>query len=92
MSCFFHQGFLKISIWLYWHPKNMERDFNHTEKGPADGQMPAGTTHNQLPPLCNGNAAELRRVGQIEISDEATLEDLKTQVNCFGCVCADCLL
>uniref|UniRef100_A0A3Q2V4F7 Ubiquitin specific peptidase 40 n=1 Tax=Haplochromis burtoni TaxID=8153 RepID=A0A3Q2V4F7_HAPBU len=74
------KGFLKISIWLYWHPKNMERDFNHTEKGPADGQMPAGTTHNQLPPLCNGNAAELRHVGQIEISDEATLEDLKTQV------------
>uniref|UniRef100_A0A3P9AXA9 Ubiquitin specific peptidase 40 n=1 Tax=Maylandia zebra TaxID=106582 RepID=A0A3P9AXA9_9CICH len=74
------KGFLKISIWLYWHPKNMERDFNHTENGPADGQMPAGTTHNQLPPLCNGNAAELRRVGQIEISDEATLEDLKTQV------------
>lgn len=70
----------------------MERDFNHTENGPADGQMPAGTTHNQLPPLCNGNAAELRRVGQIEISDEATLDDLKTQVNCFGCVCADCLL
>ncbi|XP_039459466.1 ubiquitin carboxyl-terminal hydrolase 40 isoform X1 [Oreochromis aureus] len=74
------KGFLKISIWLYWDPKIMERDFNHTENGPAEGQMPAGTTHNQLPPVCNGNAAELRRVGQIEISDEATLEDLKTQV------------
>uniref|UniRef100_A0A3Q0S7X2 Ubiquitin specific peptidase 40 n=1 Tax=Amphilophus citrinellus TaxID=61819 RepID=A0A3Q0S7X2_AMPCI len=68
------KGFLKISIWLYWDPKNMERDFNHTENGPAEGQM------LESPPLCNGNTAELRHAGQIEISDEVTLEDLKTQV------------
>ncbi|XP_030575382.1 ubiquitin carboxyl-terminal hydrolase 40 isoform X2 [Archocentrus centrarchus] len=78
------KGFLKISIWLFWDPKNMERDFNHTENGPAEGQMlevvPAGATHSQSPPLCNGNTAELRHAGQIEISDEVTLEDLKTQV------------
>lgn len=30
--------------------------------------------------LCAGNMAELRSVGQVEISDEATLEELKTQV------------
>lgn len=40
----------------------------------------AGETHSHSPPLCAGNMAELRSVGQVEISDEATLEDLKTQV------------
>lgn len=31
-------------------------------------------------PVCGSNVAELTSVGQVEISDEATLEDLKTQV------------
>lgn len=60
------KGFLKISVWLYVDPKNMETNYNHTDNGPAEGPRE--------------NTAELRGVGQVEISDEATLEDLKTQV------------
>uniref|UniRef100_A0A8C4EDD4 Ubiquitin carboxyl-terminal hydrolase n=1 Tax=Dicentrarchus labrax TaxID=13489 RepID=A0A8C4EDD4_DICLA len=55
----------------------------------TEGQLPpkqmleavtAGETESHPPPLCASNMAELRSVGQVEISDEATLEDLKTQV------------
>lgn len=70
----------------------MKACFNHTDNGHTVEQMqeavPAGETHSQSPPLCAGNAAELRSIGQVEISDEATLEDLKTQVECEGyCTC-----
>ncbi|XP_051242887.1 ubiquitin carboxyl-terminal hydrolase 40 isoform X2 [Dicentrarchus labrax] len=80
------KGFLKISVWLYLHPSNnsMETDFNHTDNGHTEEQMleavTAGETESHPPPLCASNMAELRSVGQVEISDEATLEDLKTQV------------
>ncbi|XP_039992469.1 ubiquitin carboxyl-terminal hydrolase 40 isoform X2 [Xiphias gladius] len=78
------KGFLKLSMWLYLDPKNMETDFNHTDNGHAEEQMlgvlTAGETHSNSPPLCGGNMVDLRSVGQVEISDEATLEDLKTQV------------
>ncbi len=62
----------------------METNFNHTDNGHTEEHMPevvsAGETHGHSPPLCAGSVAELRSVGQVEISDEATLEDLKTQV------------
>ncbi|XP_022056802.2 ubiquitin carboxyl-terminal hydrolase 40 isoform X2 [Acanthochromis polyacanthus] len=78
------KGFLKMPVWLYVDPKNTVSDFNHTDNGPAEEQMleivTAGETPSQSPPVCGGNTAELRNVGQVEISDEATLEDLKTQV------------
>lgn len=68
----------------------METDFNHTANGHAEEQMPveatAGETHSLSPRLCDGNMAELRSVGQVEISDEVSLEDLKTQVECEGFV------
>lgn len=72
---------MKISVWLYLDLKNME--LNHTGNGPTEQQMDVATadeTRSQLFPLGGGNVAELRSVGQVEISDEATLEDLKTQV------------
>ncbi|XP_044023180.1 ubiquitin carboxyl-terminal hydrolase 40 isoform X1 [Siniperca chuatsi] len=83
------KGFLKLSVWLYLDPRNdsavsMETDFNQTDNGHTEEQMlefvTAGETRSHSPPLCAGNMAELRSVGQVEISDEATLEDLKTQV------------
>ncbi|TKS86780.1 Ubiquitin carboxyl-terminal hydrolase 40 [Collichthys lucidus] len=80
------KGFLKLSVWLYLDPRNdsMESDYNHTDSSHAEEQMleavSAGETHSHSPPLCAGNMAELRSVGQVEISDEAMLEDLKTQV------------
>nr|XP_019953723.1 PREDICTED: ubiquitin carboxyl-terminal hydrolase 40 isoform X1 [Paralichthys olivaceus] len=64
------KGFLKLTMWLYPDPQNTETDFNHT----------AGETQSLSLPLCGGSTVELRSVGQVEISDEATLEDLKTQV------------
>ncbi|KAG8013265.1 Ubiquitin carboxyl-terminal hydrolase 40 [Nibea albiflora] len=80
------KGFLKLSVWLYLDPRNnsMESDYNHTDSSRAEEEMleaaSAGETHSNSPPLCAGSMAELRSVGQVEISDEATLEDLKTQV------------
>ncbi|KAM7403303.1 hypothetical protein PAMA_003975 [Pampus argenteus] len=83
------KGFLKLSVWLYTDPRNnstvsMQTDFNHTDNGHAEEQMPveatAGETRGCLPHLCGGNMAELRSVGQVEISDEVSLEDLKIQV------------
>ncbi|KAM3871140.1 ubiquitin carboxyl-terminal hydrolase 40 [Diretmus argenteus] len=82
------KGFLKLSVWLYLDPGNnsmvsMETDFNHTDNGFSEGQqlgvMTTGETHGHLP-LSGGVMAELRSVGHVEITDEATLEDLKTQV------------
>lgn len=61
----------------------METYFNHTESGKTDEQMLDVVTADEArhsPPLCGSNGTELRSVGQVEISDEATLEDLKTQV------------
>ncbi|XP_034063280.1 ubiquitin carboxyl-terminal hydrolase 40 isoform X1 [Gymnodraco acuticeps] len=81
------KGYLKLSVWLYLDPRNNSSDFtgfNHTDNGHTEEQMlellTASETHSPSPPLCAGNTAELRSAGQVEISDEATLEDLKTQV------------
>lgn len=69
----------------------METDFNHTDNGLAEEQMlleaAAGENHSRSSCLFGGSVAELRSVGQVEISDEVSLEDLKTQVECAGFVC-----
>lgn len=77
-------GFLKLPVWLYLDPQNTETDFNHSDSVHCEEEMlevvTAGETHSRSFPLCGSNMAELRSVGQVEISHEATLEDLKTQV------------
>uniref|UniRef100_A0A1A7YQJ0 Ubiquitin specific peptidase 40 n=1 Tax=Iconisemion striatum TaxID=60296 RepID=A0A1A7YQJ0_9TELE len=69
------KGFLKLAIWLFVGPRSLGSDFNHTNDTAAEEQTNKGMTA-QLP----GTTTELRSVGQVEISDEATLEELKTQV------------
>lgn len=79
----FYQGFLKLSVWLYVDQSNSTMDFTHTDNGHAQEHMLDAVTEGEtgLPPSLNvGNMFKLRNVGQVEISDEATLEDLKTQV------------
>ncbi|XP_072220831.1 ubiquitin carboxyl-terminal hydrolase 40 isoform X2 [Leuresthes tenuis] len=71
------KGFLKLSVWLCVDPKNMPTGFNHTDNGSATEQELG--VESEVP-LCATNTAELISVGQVEISDEATLEELKTQV------------
>ncbi|KAM8914024.1 ubiquitin carboxyl-terminal hydrolase 40 isoform 2-T2 [Spinachia spinachia] len=71
-------GFLKLSVWLCLDRRNnseVSMDLNHTDDGHT--QVEAA---DESPPLCAGNMAEPRRAGQVEISDEANLEDLKAQV------------
>lgn len=73
-----NQGFLKLSVWLYVDQSNSTEDFIHTDNGHAQEDMLGETGH---PPSLNvGNMVKLRGIGQVEISDEASLEDLKTQV------------
>ncbi|XP_056151257.1 ubiquitin carboxyl-terminal hydrolase 40 [Lampris incognitus] len=67
------KGFLKLSVWLSLNSTNdsavsIETDFNHTNNGFSEGEK------------LGVMSAELRAIGQVEITDEATLEDLKTQV------------
>uniref|UniRef100_A0AAQ4QH47 USP domain-containing protein n=1 Tax=Gasterosteus aculeatus aculeatus TaxID=481459 RepID=A0AAQ4QH47_GASAC len=72
------KGFLKLSVWLCLDRRNdseVSMDFNHTDDGHT--QVEAA---DESPPLGVGNMAEPRRAGPVEISDEATLEDLKAQV------------
>lgn len=60
-------------------------DFIHVDNGQTEESMlAAGETHSRSPILSLGDVAELRSVGQVEISDDATLEDLKTQVKYEG--------
>ncbi|XP_070698242.1 ubiquitin carboxyl-terminal hydrolase 40 isoform X2 [Pempheris klunzingeri] len=77
------KGFLKLSVWLYVDPTNISTASMETN-GHTEEQMPeivtAGEMHCHSPPLCSGHTSELLSVGQVEISDEVTLEDLKTQV------------
>ncbi|KAM4540583.1 ubiquitin carboxyl-terminal hydrolase 40 isoform 2-T2 [Fundulus diaphanus] len=78
------KGFLKLSVWLYVDLRPMETDCSRSETSPAEQQMQGAEATDgscaQSISLCVGNAAELRNVGKVEISDDATLEDLKTQV------------
>lgn len=58
-------------------------DFTHTDNSHAQEHMLEAVTEGEtgLPPsLSVGSMFKLRNVGQVEISDDATLEDLKTQV------------
>nr|XP_046179575.1 ubiquitin carboxyl-terminal hydrolase 40-like [Oncorhynchus gorbuscha] len=73
------KGFLKLSVWLYVEPRadsvvSMETEVNGTAEGSTEGQRLEVM-------IAVGRAmVELRTVGQVEISEEATLEELKTQV------------
>lgn len=72
-------------MWLHVDPKNVEAGFspmgsNHAEE-PMLGAATADDEHVQSLLLCNGNMPKLQSLGQVEISDEATLEDLKTLVD-----------
>lgn len=58
-------------------------DFTRTGDGHAQEHMAEAVTEGEMdlsPSLNVGSIFKLRSVGQVEISDEATLEDLKTQV------------
>ncbi|XP_052344646.1 ubiquitin carboxyl-terminal hydrolase 40 [Oncorhynchus keta] len=73
------KGFLKLSVWLYVEPRadpvvSMETEVNGTAEGSTEGQRLEVMT------AVGGAMVELRTVGQVEISEEATLEELKTQV------------
>lgn len=53
----------------------------HTDNGHAQEDMLETVGVPSHPPSLNvGNMVKLRSIGQVEISDEASLEDLKTQV------------
>ncbi|XP_038129228.1 ubiquitin carboxyl-terminal hydrolase 40 isoform X1 [Cyprinodon tularosa] len=71
------KGFLKLSVWLF-----MDLRSNCTEGSPAEQRMwETDATDGFCAPLLHGeNMVELRNIGKVEISDDAMLEDLKTQV------------
>ncbi|KAK2826421.1 hypothetical protein Q5P01_020635 [Channa striata] len=77
------KGFLKLSVWLCVILKPWKQILVTLRVATLNEQMlgleTAGETQI-LSPLCASNTAKLKSVGQVEISDEATLEDLKTQV------------
>lgn len=77
--CFFCQGFLKLSVWLCANPKCMDGDFKSTTEEETEEVAMVGKGDCQ-PPGCSGDGAEFKNVGQVEISDEATVDDLKIQV------------
>nr|XP_046175461.1 ubiquitin carboxyl-terminal hydrolase 40-like [Oncorhynchus gorbuscha] len=71
------KGFLKLSVWLYVEPSSvvsMETEVNGMAAGSTESQRLEDMT------TVGGAMVELRTVGQVEISEEATLEELKTQV------------
>ncbi|KAM3594008.1 uncharacterized protein V6R79_000611 [Siganus canaliculatus] len=80
------KGFLKLPVWLYLDPRNSSTavDFKHTNNWHTEERMIEDATGNEMqnetPPLFEGSVTGLKIVGQVEISDEATLDDLKTQV------------
>ncbi|XP_055087089.1 ubiquitin carboxyl-terminal hydrolase 40 [Periophthalmus magnuspinnatus] len=65
------KGFLKLCVWLF---EGESRPCTHN--GFTEETVNGG---NHVP-LCGCASPELRDVGQVEISDEASLDDLKTQV------------
>ncbi|XP_049596630.1 ubiquitin carboxyl-terminal hydrolase 40 [Syngnathus scovelli] len=66
------KGFLELSVWLYRGPVSIATDMNHTDNGPAEEDHAADQT--------DSHPSDLASVGQVEISVEGSLEDLKTQV------------
>lgn len=84
----FYQGFLKLFVWLYVDQSNGTMAFTRTDNGHAQEHMLEAVTEGEkvlLPASNVDNMFKLRSVGQVEISEEATLEDLKTQVKYKGC-------
>lgn len=79
-----YQGFLKLSVWLYPDPSACSTGLHHADNGHDQDQMlevvTADESDSRLPSVHVGNAAEVRSIGQVEITDEASLEDLKAQV------------
>lgn len=76
-----YQGFLKLSVWLYLDPSACSTGLRHTDNGHAEDQMlEVGESDSRLPSVRVGPAAEVKSIGQVEITDEACLEDLKAQV------------
>lgn len=67
-------------MWLY--PSNITVDLSDTNGGQTSEVVTE--KHNRSQPLCADSSAELRIGGQVEISEKATLEDLKTQVENEG--------
>lgn len=53
----------------------METERPQADSGHAEERLQVLTD-----PQCGGNMVQLRNIGQVEISEEATLENLKTQV------------
>lgn len=77
-----NQGFLKLSVLLYVDQSNSTENFIRTDNGYAQEYTLETSGATGHPPSLNvGNMVKL---GQVEISDEASLEDLKTQVECDG--------
>lgn len=52
----------------------METERPQADSGHAEERLQVLTDQ------CGGNMVQLRNIGQVEISEEATLENLKTQV------------
>ncbi|XP_034050856.1 ubiquitin carboxyl-terminal hydrolase 40 isoform X2 [Thalassophryne amazonica] len=82
------KGFLKLLVWLYLDPRNNPPASTETvylHNGPDEKQkvetVTAGDVCSQSFASFGGSVTEPRSVGQVEISDEATLEELKTQVS-----------
>ncbi|XP_023807313.1 ubiquitin carboxyl-terminal hydrolase 40 isoform X2 [Oryzias latipes] len=73
------KGFLKLSVWLCANPKCMDGDFKSTTEEETEEVAMVGKGDCQ-PPGCSGDGAEFKNVGQVEISDEATVDDLKIQL------------
>uniref|UniRef100_A0A3P8UWW9 Ubiquitin specific peptidase 40 n=1 Tax=Cynoglossus semilaevis TaxID=244447 RepID=A0A3P8UWW9_CYNSE len=69
------KGFLTLPTWLFLEPHMMETERPQADSGHAEERLQVLTD-----PQCGGNMVQLRNIGQVEISEEATLENLKTQV------------
>lgn len=76
-----------MSVWLRLDPSTCPAGLCHTGNGHAEEQrqpaVTAGEAGQVSPHRRVGGAAELMSVGQVEIMDEATLEELKTQVSSY---------
>lgn len=69
-------------MWLCLDPNACPAGLRHTEE-PGRPAGAAGEADRVFALRPVGGATELMSVGQVEIMDEATLEDLKTQVNTY---------
>ncbi|KAJ8003711.1 hypothetical protein DPEC_G00151150 [Dallia pectoralis] len=80
------KGFLKLSVWLYVEIPEVSMDAVVN----GNAEVSVGGPRLEVMTAVNRVMAELRTVGQVEIPEEATLDDLKTQVMTLPtlqCVC-----